>query len=263
MPYADPERRRAADRERKRRSRIKEVQTEIDLANGEQVDFAGRPQVEDAEAAYGDESRETVIAAAVHRRYGKSRTWACIMYLDSCPPDWEDKLRQIGVGFAVSPLHDKDVRDDGSIKKEHYHVILNWPGGSTTYRAVAGIARDVLHGTIPVPLVSPRGYYRYFTHLDNPSKAQYDEADIVRGNGFDIDDFSALTVDEQIDISMQIEDMIIAEGIVEYWDLMMYIRTNCSRGIYDFARRNTVYLSAMLRSRRHVLAPKPAVEPDG
>ena len=173
-----------AERKRKERERKKAEQAEAEKLKQEpepdetpepegENKLGHRPTIEDAEAAMDNPVLMVDVSATVKRFYGKSQVWAGIMYQDSAPADWEHQLRMLGVPFAVSPLHDQDIREDKTPKKPHWHVILYWPGGSTTYRTAAAIMRDVLKGTIPIPLVSPRGYYRYFTHLDNPNKAQH------------------------------------------------------------------------------------------
>lgn len=253
MPYKDPERQRAAQRKAaaKRRDKDKAQQEAqaIDPAGG----FGGRPTVEDAEAAYMDAGREDAMVRRVRKSYGKSRTWACVMYQDSAPPDWEDQLRMVGVSFAVSPLHDQDLTADRKPKKPHWHVILDWRAGSTTYATAAGISRGILKGTIPIPLVSPRGYYRYFCHLDNPKKAQYDQKDIITGNGFDIGDFLELTAQEKAEIRRKIVEMIIIPlEIVEYWDLITYTMFNEDAATFDFVCNNTMFFQTALRSRRHI-----------
>lgn len=252
MPYKDPEKRKKMDRERqaKKRAEAKSEDTSVEIPSAESC--GPRPMVEDAEAAYGDAKREAEIAAAISRFYAKSRTWACIMYVDSAPADWEDKLRTIGVPFAVSPLHDQDVDQLGRPKKPHWHVILDWPGGSTTYRTAHGIARNVLKGTIPIPLVSPRGYYRYFTHLDNPNKAQYDEKDITRGNGFDIGDFLEMTANEKLELKKKIvAEVIMALEITEYHELVEYVMFNESAAMFDMVTTQTIFFQSYLASRRH------------
>lgn len=251
MPYKDPEKRREAKRQSAAKRR-QDAGTPVSLQAG---GLGDRPMVEDAEAAYGDDVRESALAAKVNKVYGKSRTWACIMYADSVPADWEDKLRMIGVAFAVSPLHDKDVTQTGVLKKPHWHVILHWPGGSTTYKTAEDIARGVLRGTIPIPLVSPRGYYRYFCHLDNPKKAQYDEKDIITGNGFDVGDFLELTAQEKAEIRMKILELIITCDMSEYWELVVYAMYNLTRAEMDFIATNTLFFTAALRSKRYIGNP--------
>lgn len=260
MPYKDVEKQREAERLSKARRRA--AAKEVDLPSSTPEPLPDRPLVEDVEAAYGSPDREQSLSKLISSRYGKSRTWACIMYQDSAPPDWEDRLRQIGVGFAVSPLHDLDTTQLGELKKPHWHVILDWRSGSTTYKTASAISRDVLHGTIPIPLVSPRGYYRYFTHLDNPNKAQYDQRDIVTGNGFDIGDFLGLTEQEQSEISDFIEGLILTYNITEYWVLCRFCRIHFSRAHYDYVRTHTFHFTNFLMSYRKnptLLIPSPSV----
>lgn len=248
MPYKDLEKRREAVRRSVSRSRAaaKVVESPSSVTD----DWHGRPLIEDAEAVYGDSVREQSLSKFVSARYGKSRTWGCIMYPDSAPSDWEDRLRLIGVGFAVSPLHDMDTNELGELKKPHWHVILDWRSGSTTYKTAFGISRDVLCGTIPIPLVSPRGYYRYFTHLDNPNKAQYDQHDIVTGNGFDIGDFLGLTAQEESELLLYLQSLILKYNITEYWVLCEFSARYLSPATHNFVCRHTIHFSKFLAGYR-------------
>ena len=255
-----------AERKRQERARKKAEQAEAEKLKQEpepdetpepEPDGANtlghRPTIEDAEAAMDNPVLMVDVSATVKRFYGKSQVWAGIMYQDSAPADWEHQLRMLGVPFAVSPLHDSDIREDGTPKKAHWHVILYWPGGSTTYRTAAAIMRDVLHGTIPIPLVSPRGYYRYFTHLDNPKKAQYDPKDIINGNGFDIGNFLDLTTQEENELCRKLVEIIEAQNITEYWDLLLWTMYNEKSFVFEFVRKNTLFLNSAVSSRRNKL----------
>lgn len=268
MPFKDPEKAKAAKRRSWAKKKAETEAAERAEAVKDSVDTTGdglgdRPTVEDAEAAYGDQARSDALGQKVTRSYGKSRTWACIMYKDSAPADWEDRLRMIGVSFAVSPLHDQDKTATGAMKKPHWHVILDWPGGSTTYQVARGITQGVLKGTIPIPLVSPRGYFRYFTHLDNPNKAQYDRKDIITGNGFDIGDFLELTSQEKAEIRYKLLEFVIKADIVEYWDLLTYAMYNEDAATLDYVCSNTMFWVAALRSRRHIQLPPPGAGQGG
>lgn len=252
-----------AERKREERARKKAEQAEAEKLKQEpepdetpepegENKLGHRPTIEDAEAAMDNPVLMVDVSATVKRFYGKSQVWAGIMYQDSAPADWEHQLRMLGVPFAVSPLHDQDIREDGTPKKAHWHVILYWPGGSTTYRTAAAIMRDVLKGTIPIPLVSPRGYYRYFTHLDNPNKAQYDEKNIVTGNNFDIGEFITLTAQEKNELKKLVLAEIIKQGMTEYWELVVYAMYNMDNAAFDLISTNTVFFNAALKSKRHM-----------
>ena len=119
----------------------------------------------------------------------KKRNWGAVLYPESLPVNWLSILQLKGLPFAVSPLHDKDIDDEVSktIKKPHYHIILCFPG-PTTDKVVNDIIVKELGQPIAIPLESVGGYYRYFTHKDNPDKYQYDSTYIKLFNGFDVSD---------------------------------------------------------------------------
>ena len=114
----------------------------------------------------------------------KKRNWAFIVWNDSKPTNWKDILQETGLMFAISPLHDKDINPTGEPKKAHYHVIMTYDG-PTTFNNALNVAKSVNANTVQ-PLEQIRGYYRYFTHLDNPEKYQYNDSEITTINGFDI-----------------------------------------------------------------------------
>lgn len=47
----------------------------------------------------------------------KARNWSFIAYPESLNADWRETLRGFGLKGFISPLHDKDVNEDGTPKK--------------------------------------------------------------------------------------------------------------------------------------------------
>jgi hypothetical protein len=39
----------------------------------------------------------------------KKRLWTIVLYPESAPEDWREIIKQSGIVFAVSPLHDRDI----------------------------------------------------------------------------------------------------------------------------------------------------------
>ena len=179
----------------------------------------------------------------------KKRNWALVAYPESLPADWLQILADTGLQVAVSPLHDSDVNPDGEKKKAHYHLILCYPGPQT-YNAVKTLA-DSLHCPIPKPLESIRGAYRYFTHLDNPEKFQYDASLIQCLNGFSILDYVELTKSEVLRIKQDLQGFIRAQNIMEYSDLMDTLQDNGNSDYYDVASSNTYFFEKYITSRRN------------
>lgn len=199
----------------------------------------------------------------------KKRNWAFLVYptkeqlekigskydgsdgYGSVPDDWQEQLQLSGLRYAISPLHDKDVLDDGSgrTKKPHYHVIVVY-GSPTTYNNVKRLT-DSLNAPQPIQLEQVRGYYRYLTHMDNPEKYQYDATDIVVGGGFDIVDFIELTKSEVEAIKFKLQLLIREENIFEYSEFMDYIQDKFDQEIYSVASTNTLFFNSYLKSRRY------------
>lgn len=183
----------------------------------------------------------------------KKRNWAFVLYPESAPADWKDRLKQAGMKCAISPLHDKDENPDKTPKKAHYHVIVCYEG-PTTYNNVKRLTES-LNQPIPQPLEQVRGYYRYLTHEDNPEKAQYNKADIQTINGFAIQDFVELTRSEVGKITREIVQLIRDNNITEY-SVLMNILMDAGDGMtehYEVARTNTLFFKSYLTSRWRVL----------
>lgn len=181
-------------------------------------------------------------------KYIKSRTWGAVVYPESAPSNWIEILEETRIQFAVSPLHDKDVNPDGEIKKAHWHIILCWDGPVTEIAAKKLL--DKVGAPNPIKLESVRGAYRYFTHMDNPDKFQYDEKDIKVFNGFDISSYISMTKEEKYEAISKIKRLIHERGIIEYIDLLDVVEEE-DYSLFKVTCDNTILITAMLRSARH------------
>lgn len=180
----------------------------------------------------------------------KKRNWAFVLYPESAPSDWREVLRQTGLQCAISPLHDKDLDPTGEPKKPHYHVIACY-SGPTSYNVVKGLT-DGLRAPIPQALEQVRGYYRYFTHKDNPEKYQYEESEIQTVNGFSIMDFVELSKSEVLTIKRELQTLIREADITEYSDFMDVLQDSENAvQQYDVASSNTFFFEKYISSRRN------------
>ena len=180
----------------------------------------------------------------------KTRHWAFVVYPESLPDNWLDYIVSTGIQACISPLHDKDFNPTGEPKKPHYHVIISY-SGPTTYKNVCNIFTEPLRATIPQPLQSINGYYRYLTHKDNPEKFQYNDLEIVTLNGFDIKDFAELTYSEVMSISKYVTSFIVDNHIIEYCDLVDCFNKPDTENIYDVIFHNTYFFSNYIKSYRN------------
>lgn len=179
----------------------------------------------------------------------KKRNWAFIVYPESAPENWFEILCQKGIQGCVSPLHDKDINPDGTSKKAHYHVLVTYDGPKS-FNSINEYVSE-LNQPIPMPVESVRGQYRYFTHEDNPEKAQYNKSDIRIMNGFSIRDFVELTKSEVNQILKELQSMIRERDIFEYCDLMDILFDEDLTDYYDVACTHTYFLEKYITSRRN------------
>ena len=180
----------------------------------------------------------------------KKRNWAFVLYPESAPEDWREQLQQTGLQCAVSPLHDKDLNPDNDFKKEHFHIILCY-SGPTSFNVVKKLT-DQLNQPIPIPLEQIRGYYRYFTHMDNPEKYQYEEKDITTINGFNIADYVELSKSEIVEIKRKLQKIIRENEITEYSEFMDFLIDDKNlKNEYEVASNNTIFFDRYISSKRN------------
>lgn len=130
------------------------------------------------------EKLKAARARADAKRVGRTRNFATVVYPDSAPADWKEKLDQLHVAAFISPLHDKDINPNGEPKKAHYHVLVMFEGPKDYDTQVKPIFDEI--GAVGREIVnSARGYARYLCHLDNPEKAPYSPSKVVCMGGAD------------------------------------------------------------------------------
>lgn len=130
------------------------------------------------------EKLKAARARADAKRVGRTRNFATVVYPDSAPADWKEKLDQLHVAAFISPLHDKDVNPNGELKKAHYHVLVMFEGPKDYDTQVKPIFDEI--GAVGREIVnSARGYARYLCHLDNPEKATYSPSEVLCMGGAD------------------------------------------------------------------------------
>lgn len=194
------------------------------------------PDLEDI--SYSDEDKKIRV-----------RCWWFILYPESAPVDWLNCLDSELIPCAISPLHDADIRLDGSPKKPHRHIILRYDN-TTTYNHVLELTRRY-NATIPLRIESFKGAYDYLTHKNHPDKAQYSSDDIILLNGF-----SPPPPDSK-EVNMKLYDLLSLirdNNITEIYELV-----NLCLNVPEYSKcinlisRNSYLINATIRSNRHRL----------
>lgn len=107
----------------------------------------------------------------------RHRVFSLVLYKDTDSYNFEEVIRNIKTYKNYAYIkHDKDLKEDNTYKKEHYHCILKLDNACTI---------SALSKKIDVPdnyiqnVRNERTMVRYLIHLDDPLKAQYNKNDIV------------------------------------------------------------------------------------
>lgn len=157
----------------------------------------------------------------VKSKDGRYRQWTIIVYPESAPENWREKLN--GYTWIESPLHDKDLNEDGTTKKPHWHITLIFDG-KKSFSQIKEIS-DILNSPIPKYVQNMVGHVRYHAHIDNPEKAQYDP-ELIIGHGVDVSQFLYSLEEIQERILCQIIDFCEENKIHEFGKFLVYCRKN-------------------------------------
>lgn len=176
----------------------------------------------------------------------RTRNFACVVYPESAPDNWQDILSDQFVPAFISPLHNKDLNPTGEVKKEHFHVMIMFDSVKTCEQAK--VIFDLIGGVGCEVVNSTRGYARYLCHLDNPEKAQYNIDDVRCLSGADYANVISLVTDKYKAIGEMI-DFCQANNIFSYASLLEYCRLERFDWFRVLCDNGTVVIKEYLKSR--------------
>lgn len=175
----------------------------------------------------------------------KAKYWLTEIYLESCAPDWLDYLRELQLGVAVSPCHDKDVKADGELVKPHHHLILEFPNTTTSTFPEQVVNR--INGVGCFQCISIKGSTRYLTHMDNPEKYQYPREDVKLFGGFDYEKYIHMESDDHKYLQ-QILKFIVEYKVYSFRDLTLFAMDYKTEWFNVIAYRSSIFLKEFMKS---------------
>ena len=184
--------------------------------------------------------RDEILAKDDFRQIG------LLIWLDSAPSDWLDRVQDIGYPALISPLHDKDICDGsdgeaGSAKKSHYHVDIYFPG-KKTFAQCQHIA-DYISDQLDYPvfwIVDREVHAKYLCHLNAPKKHRYPVTDVLAINGASYEKY----------VGCQAESAYVLEVITDILDWLKQSDIKYFDELIDFARQEnkTQWLTLLLKT---------------
>lgn len=132
-------------------------------------------------------------------------------------------------------LHDRDITEDGEIKKAHYHYVIKLDSTQTN---------DWLANTLEIKsnyiqkIISLKGALDYLTHKYSPNKFQYDDVELFG-------DLSLRTEDNDDCDFYRLSQIIIDYKIHTYKELLPICQ---KENLLTTLRKNSYFFSQMLKN---------------
>ncbi len=169
----------------------------------------------------------------------RTRNYATIIYEDSAPENWLQILNDLHVPAFISPLHDQDLRPDGTPKKHHRHVQICFDSVKTPEQAKEVF--DQINGVGCEVIKSFRAYARYLCHLDEHDKHLYNTSDVIALGGLDYND-SIGSASDKVQCIREMKNYVKDNMIFFFCDLFDYAEEN-----------NSMWFDALINSCSYIM----------
>lgn len=146
------------------------------------------------------------------------------------------------VAFAYIK-HDKDVDDNGEIKKTHYHLYIEF-----AKRISDQFIRNYFNTEIVTKCYNKNYYISYFIHLYDKDKYQYDRENIVAYN-INIDQCInnvAITSDDEIELLNDLINYIYVNNC-NFYEVFHYAMRN---GLFYIYKSNYIMIRDIIKSNQ-------------
>uniref|UniRef100_UPI003F68ECB9 replication protein n=1 Tax=Streptococcus pluranimalium TaxID=82348 RepID=UPI003F68ECB9 len=164
----------------------------------------------------------------------KDQNFTFLIYPESAPEDWIEKLEQLGQPIAISPLHDMDKSnvEGQEYKKPHYHVMYRANNNVTADSVRKKIQRKIgIKSVAKVQITdNVENLWLYLTHESKDAieknKHIYDRNDIQLLNNFDIERYVSYDTEALSEMFDMLCDLIIKHKLSNMVQLENYLADN-------------------------------------
>lgn len=138
-------------------------------------------------------------------------------------------------------LHNRDLKENGENKDDHYHVILHFSNARKTSTLSKQLGVDEVYFYY---IKSLNGQLRYLIHYDDDDKTRY-QLDEVKGTLYMLSKFKKSLKDSQDELSdvSQIYEFIVDNDISDLQTLLEFVLDN---NFYSSFRRNYVMFKDLI-----------------
>lgn len=157
----------------------------------------------------------------------RSKNFATLCYSESSDfSEIVSALDLLHISYLISPRHDADFDDHGSLKKDHWHIVLVFDSLKSVVQVkdlLFEVSKDLFVIFVGCEIVNSLvSYARYLCHLDDPDKARY-ETDAVFQHGIDYVSLIS-TKSDYFSSFINLVDYVYANHVTSFSELVMYAR---------------------------------------
>lgn len=174
----------------------------------------------------------------------KARNWSGVCYPENMIDSWKEDIEKIlQLPFAYC-VHDKDVETDGTPRKTHVHIVVIYGNTTTQASALKLLNKLSKPGCTCCPVVESvvniKYIYDYLCHdtddCKKKHKHEYDKAERVTGNAFDIGSYEQIGIKEKNDMARELCDIIIRENYTNFSDFYCYAISNLDNKYFEILK---------------------------
>lgn len=182
------------------------------------------------------------------------RNYTFLVYPESAPSEWFETLKGMSIPCVVSPLHTGEKKDDGSPKKDHYHVVITYQQKHSIAQALEIVQEvngvpDLTHNFKKFVVGDLKYMLRYLCHLDEDENVKpHYSVDDVRVIGH-LDYQLAIELDGDIlDDLIEITDFIYEQHITNFAQFMSWCGHNNRKWFEIGATKSTFYITSLIKT---------------
>lgn len=188
----------------------------------------------------------------------KAKYWSAICYPENMIFDWKDRISGILQLPFCYCVHDKDLLHDGDeTRKIHVHIMLMFNNTTTIKHALNIFNLLSCDGckccSTCEAIIYPMKIYHYLIHdteeARKDGKYQYDPADRIEGNNFDIGNFEQLSTSERKSMRKELSEIIYNETFTNYFDFYMYVISNLDSSYEDVVVCNSGHFERLIKGQ--------------
>lgn len=161
----------------------------------------------------------------------KARFWTGVLYPENMREDWELNIGDVIQYPYAYCKHTRDRDSKSEHRKDHVHLIIAFPNTTTYKHALDVMSLLSAEGKKAInkceAVIGIRNVYDYLIHdtetCRNQGKEQYDPAERITGNNFDIGAYEQLSTAEKNEMFLELSNAINDRSIFNYMDFYEYV----------------------------------------